>query len=223
MLHGAASTRTAVLDEAVELARRGYGVLLFDARGHGLSEGRAMDYGWWGETDTAAAVSYLTTRGDVDPGRIGAVGLSMGGEQAIGALAVDPRLRAVVAEGATGRTAADNAWLSEVYGRRGVLQERIDVLRYAVVDLLTDAPRPPSLRESAGAAAPRPILLIAAGEVPDERSAAEFIRSGAPRSVALWEVPGARHIGGLATASREWRERVTAFLDAALAPPAPPA
>jgi uncharacterized protein len=41
LLHGAGSTRHAVLDHAVVLARHGYGVLLFDARGHGRSGGRA--------------------------------------------------------------------------------------------------------------------------------------------------------------------------------------
>ena len=47
----------------------------------------------------------------------------MGGEEAIGAAATDDRIRAVVAEGATGRTAADKAWLSEEYGLAGVVQE----------------------------------------------------------------------------------------------------
>jgi len=220
LLHGAGSTRTSVLDEAVVLARHGYGVLLFDARGHGRSEGRAMAYGWNGDADTMAAVTFLTGRPDVQADRIGVVGLSMGGEQAIGALAADPRIRAAVAEGATGRTAADNAWFSEVYERRGSAQEMIDRLRFTFVDLLTEAPRPPSLRESAAAAAPRPILLIAAGEVPDEQHAAAYIRSGSPASVEVWVVAGARHTGGLATAPSEWRTRVTAFLDGALPPPA---
>ena len=35
LLHGAGSTRSNVLDHAVVLARHGYGVLLYDARGHG--------------------------------------------------------------------------------------------------------------------------------------------------------------------------------------------
>jgi uncharacterized protein len=44
------------------LARHGYGVLLFDARGHGRSEGRAMDFGWFGDLDVSAAVSFLVAR-----------------------------------------------------------------------------------------------------------------------------------------------------------------
>ena len=50
----------------------------------------------------------------------------MRGEEAIGAAATDPRIRAAVAEGATGRTAADKAWLSDAYGWRGRLQEGLE-------------------------------------------------------------------------------------------------
>lgn len=55
LLHGAGSTRSAVLPHAVVLADDGFGVLLYDARGHGRSQGRAMDFGWYGDLDVAAA------------------------------------------------------------------------------------------------------------------------------------------------------------------------
>ncbi|MGZ8804469.1 MAG: alpha/beta hydrolase, partial [Microbacterium sp.] len=103
LLHGAGSTRSNVLDHAEVLARHDYGVLLFDARGHGRSGGRAMDFGWYGDEDIAAAVSFLQSQPGVDDNRIAAVGMSMGGEEAIGAAGSDPRISAVVAEGATNR------------------------------------------------------------------------------------------------------------------------
>ena len=59
LLHGAGSTRSNVLDEAAVLARHGFGVLMIDARGHGDSAGRAMDFGWHGDADIAAATGYL--------------------------------------------------------------------------------------------------------------------------------------------------------------------
>jgi len=69
-----------------------------------------MDFGWYGEADVSAGVSYLAGRSDVDEGRIAVVGLSMGGEEAIGAAAAR-RIRAVVAEGATNRAFADrDSW-----------------------------------------------------------------------------------------------------------------
>lgn len=221
LLHGASSTRSNVLAQAAVLARRGYGVLFFDARGHGRSGGRAMEFGWYGELDTSAAVDYLSGRPDVDPERIGAVGMSMGGEQAIGAMGGDERIRAVVAEGATNRVLADRDWLVSEFGIQGRVQQVINRLEFAVVDLLTEAPEPPPLRSSAAEAAPRPILLIAAGNVADEQHADRSIRAASPETVDLWVVPGAGHTGALRTRPDEWEERVAGFLDRHLAEGAP--
>ncbi|MCU0259474.1 MAG: alpha/beta fold hydrolase [Ilumatobacteraceae bacterium] len=214
--HGSGSDRSDVLDHAVVLARNGYGVLMTDARGHGESEGRAMDLGWNGDADIDAAVDLLRTRPDVDPTRIAVVGLSMGGEEAIGAAAADPRIAAVVAEGATGRTAADKAWLSEEYGVRGWLQEQVDRLTYAFVRWFADPDDPISLADAVADAAPRPVLLIAAGDVPEEGQVAERLAEVAPSSVEVWEVEGAGHTDGLDTAPEEWERRVVRFLDGAL-------
>jgi fermentation-respiration switch protein FrsA (DUF1100 family) len=214
--HGAGSTRTDTLDHAAVLAEDGYGVLMMDARGHGLSGGRAMDFGWYGDQDIRAGVDFLTAQPDVDGGRIGVVGFSMGGEEAIGASAADPRIRAVVAEGASQRTATDKQWLSEEYGAAGALQEQLDRITYGVTDLLTPASPPTALRRAADLAAPRPLLLIAGGAVPDEQHAAEWIKAGSPDSVTVWVVPGSGHIAGLRTAPGQWRDQVTAFLDEAL-------
>ncbi|QYG93537.1 hypothetical protein HC251_14620 [Iamia sp. SCSIO 61187] len=216
VLHGAGSTRTDVLDHAVVLARHGLGVLLLDARGHGRSEGTAMDLGWWGDSDVAAAVTFLRGRPDVDDDRIGAVGLSMGGEEALGALGADPRLRAVVAEGATGRVAGDDAWLADVHGWRGSVQGVISRVRDATVAMLTDAPAPGSLRSAVAAAGPRRALVIAGGDVPDEGDVARDLQRTAPAVVEVWVVPGSGHTAGLATRPAEWEQRVVRFLEAQL-------
>ena len=216
LLHGAGSTRSGVLDQAVVLADHGYGVLLFDARGHGRSDGRAMDFGWYGDEDTAAAVSLLAGRADVSGGRIAAVGMSMGGEEALGALAADPRIKAVVAEGATNRVSGDKAWLSQEFGWRGVVMEGVEWLLYRTTDLLTAADPPITLRAAVTAAAPRPVLLIAGGDMPDEARAGRYIAAGSPSSVELWVVPDAGHTAGLDTDPQGWERRVTEFLDDAL-------
>jgi pimeloyl-ACP methyl ester carboxylesterase len=214
LLHGATSTRSSVLEQAVVLARHGYGVLLFDARGMGRSGGRAMDFGWYGDRDIEAAVDFVENRPDVDRTRIAALGESMGGEEAIGALAIDSRVRAVVAEGATNRIASDQAWLSDAYGIRGRFQLGVAWLTYGLTDLLTEASPPISLRDAVRAGAPRPVLLIAAGTVADEEHAARDIQAAAPDSVDIWVVPGATHTGGLRAQPADWEQHVVAFLDA---------
>jgi fermentation-respiration switch protein FrsA (DUF1100 family) len=214
--HGAGSTRSAVLDRAEVLVGSGYGALLIDARGHGDSGGTAMDFGWYGDLDIAAGTAYLASRADIDPARIGVVGFSMGGEEAIGAAASDPLIRAVVAEGATARQAADKVWLSDTYGWRGSIQESLERVQDRVTDFLTDASPPISLRSATTNATSTPFLLITAGNVPDEDHAAAYMKSGASERVTVWSVDGADHTGGFDIRPEEWRQRVVAFLDASL-------
>jgi dienelactone hydrolase len=213
VMHGSGSTRSDVLARAAVLARAGYGVVMIDARGHGDSGGRAMDFGWYGDLDIAAGTEFLASPAGVGPGRIGVVGFSMGGEEAIGAAAADRRIAAVVAEGATGRQASDKAWLSDVYGWRGWLQEQLEKVQYGITDYLTDASPPTALRAAVARASGTHFLLITAGNVDDERHAATHIRAGARDRVTVWDVDGADHIGGFETRPDEWRQRVLGFLD----------
>jgi pimeloyl-ACP methyl ester carboxylesterase len=215
--HGAGSTRSAVIGHAAVLAGGGYGVLLVDARGHGASEGRGMDFGWYGDEDVAGSLDFLTQQRGVDPARLAVVGMSMGGEEAIGAAATDSRIRAVVAEGAAGRTTADLAWLSDKYGPRGTFTRAwYWLLNGRLTDMLTDARPPVSLHDAVALAAPRRVLLIAAGDVPDEASAVAYIRSASPDTVEVWQVPHTGHTQGLRTHPQQWQRRVLSFLDQAM-------
>lgn len=211
LLHGSGSTRASVVDHADVLAAEGYGVLAFDARGHGDSTGRGMRWGWFGDTDVGAAVAYLEARPDVDAGRVAAVGLSMGGEEALGAARAG--LRAVVAEGVTGRSADDLGWLT-AYGWRGRAQLVLERAKTTVADLLSTAHRPVPLRAAVAATPSRPVLLIVAGDVPDETLAARALSAG-QKQVSVWTVEGAGHTGGLRTDPDRWTREVAGFLDAA--------
>src|SRR6266508_5652683 len=102
-LHGSGGNRPAVLGHAALLARHGYGVLLLDVRGHGNSGGQ-FTLGWDANLDIDAAIAYLRARPEVDPDRIGALGLSMGGEVAMQAAAHTDKLKAVVSDGAGARS-----------------------------------------------------------------------------------------------------------------------
>lgn len=215
-LPGSGSNRSATLGQAAVLARHGYGVLMVDPRGQGRSGGHAMDAGWYGDRDIEAAVRFLQRRPDVDDARIGVLGLSMGGEEAIGAAAADPAIRAVVAEGATHRTAADKAGYLPG-GVAGALQRGLDRLTYGTAALLSPAPQPDTLHKAIALARQAQFLLIAAGKGVDEPEAAAYLQTAAPARVRTWTVAGAAHVGGLATAPTEWTARVTSFLDGALA------
>ena len=215
--HGASSTRGDAVDEAAVLVDAGYGVLVTDARGHGASGGRAMDFGWWGDADVTAAVAYVAAQPGVDGEHVGLLGLSMGAEEAIGAAPAIPSVAAVVAEGATARDAVDKTWMRDEYGAGGWVQSLLDLPTFGLTDLLTDAPRPTPLVDAVGDAGAH-FLVIAAGEEPDEAQVAERLAAAAPDRVETWVVDGAPHTGGLATDPAGWTQRVLAFLDATLAP-----
>ena len=217
LLHGGggASNRTSVLAQTRVLVDHGYSVLAFDARGHGRSGGDGMDWGWYGDLDIAGALDFLESRTDIDRGRLAAIGLSMGGEQAMTAAASDPRIKAVVAEGATNRVLADDdAFLPSHPGRW--VNIAADWIKYGVTDWITGARPPMALTSTVVAIAPRPVLLITAGTVADEARAAANFQAAAPTSVEVWNVDGASHTSGLATAPTEWETRVIGFLDQAI-------
>jgi len=216
LLPGAGSTRTSVLGQAAVLARHGYGTLLVDTRGHGRSGGHAMDFGWWGNRDLAAAVSFLDRQSGVRAGKIAVLGESMGGEQALAVAGSDSRIRAVVAEGATGQQLADHGW--RPHDVTGVIDRGMEWVMYTAAGLISGAPRPMSIPDAIRAADGRPTLIIAGGAVADEPIAARWFRAASPATVEVWVVPHAGHTQGLATAPRAWEAHVTGFLDAALRP-----
>lgn len=83
------------------LTSRGLACLIFNGPGQGgtirvLGVPTIPDY----ERPVAAAIDYLTARSDIDPDRIGLLGVSMAGYYAMRAAAFEPRLKAVVAWGA---------------------------------------------------------------------------------------------------------------------------
>jgi hypothetical protein len=73
-----------------------------------------------------------------------------------------------------------------------------------------------TLRDAVAATSPRPVLLIAAGAMPDEAKAGRYIQAASPGTVELWEVAGAGHTGALRTDPAGWEQRVTTFLGTAL-------
>ena len=140
----------------------------------------------------------------------------MGGEQAVGAAGADPRIRAVVAEGVTGRSAADLDWLVDAYGWRGTVTQTVHRLQTAIAEALSPAGPPPPLREALSSGEAGPVLLIVAGERADELHAATALEDASPESVNIWVVDGAGHTAGLRTDPDGWRERVLGFLAKAL-------
>jgi uncharacterized protein len=210
-LHGSGSNRTATLEHAAMLARHGYGVLLLDLRGHGNSGGQVA-LGWDANLDIDAALAYLHTRPDVDVQRIGALGLSMGGEVAMQAAAHTEGLKAVVSDGAGARSLGD--WLS---GPVNPLAVPAMWTSTNVMALFTGLTPPPPLTELIPRIAPRPLLIISAGHgMGGEVELSDLFYAAAGNPKQHWQIPEAEHTGGLVARPQEYEAMVIGFFNAAL-------
>lgn len=198
--------------QARMLVRNGFGVLMVDPRGYGSSQGDPNAYGWGSSRDIDAAVAWLRTQPDVQDGRIGGLGLSVGGEQMIEAAAGNDGLKAVVSEGAGLRS------VREALARRGpnalelALQYPQDLVQTAAVWVLSGEAPPPSLADAAARIAPRAVFFIY-GEngqaIEPALNPVYYDAAGEPKEI--WEVPGAGHTGGIRAQPAEYERRVVAF------------
>jgi uncharacterized protein len=196
------------------LARHGYGVLLFDRRGEGESEGDPNGFGWQGERDIHAAVAYLQRRPDVDPERIGGIGLSVGGEMMIEAAAESTALKAIVSEGGSSRSVRD-----ELANPGGAWQELIGTgVATAATALFSDNLPPRSLKSLAPEISGAAFFVYGERGQPAERPANRAFYAAAHEPKEIWEVPGSGHIGGTEAQPQEYERRVTAFFDRELRP-----
>jgi hypothetical protein len=195
------------------LVRHGYGVLLFDRRGEGDSEGDPNAVGWNGDRDIKAAIAFLRERPDVDPERIGGMGRSVGGELMLETAAETDALKAVMSDGAgirSVREASVAAWSDKVLAVP--VWSGITVATAVFSD---DAP-PPNLNDIVDRIAPRPVFFVYAelGQGGEDLSQDFYESASEPKTV--WKVPGAKHTGGIDTRPREYERRMVGFFDEAL-------
>jgi fermentation-respiration switch protein FrsA (DUF1100 family) len=199
--------------QARMLIRHGYGVLLFDRRGEGRSEGDPNAFGWEGDSDLHAAAAYLRGRTDVDPERIGGIGLSVGGEMLIHAAAHSDVFKAIVSEGASGQSIRDG--LANGDKRDAFLGGGAVSLATAV---FTNGLPPPSLKSEVSKIAPNAVFFVygenGQGGSEEKPNKGFYAAAGNPKEI--WEVPGGQHIAGITTRPREYERRVVAFFDRVL-------
>ena len=197
------------------LARHGYGVLLFDRRGEGDSDGEPNAWGWGGSRDIDAAIAYLRRRDDVDPGRIGGIGLSVGGEMMIEAAAETDGLAAVVSEGAGARSTTEDMDEDDSGLAKYTLGFAMSAVKTAAVAVSSNQAPPANLKDLA-AKVEQPMLLIAAPNAPTGEKLNRGYAKAAGDSATLWEIPESGHVGGLEARPEEYERRVVGFFNEAL-------
>ena len=236
LLHGTGGKKEELLPNMRTLADRGFATAAIDSRHHGerITKGSGNDqyFGAMLETyrtgkggpylydtvwDVLRLVDYLETRPDVDPKRIGIMGISKGGTEAYLAAAVDPRfLVAVPIIGVQGyRWALDNnQWQPRIAMFRPPVESAakdagVTQVDAAFVRRFYDRVVPGIYGDyDAGSMmaliAPRPLLAINGDSdsrtpLPGVEEAvavarAAYIRMGAEDKLALYLQPNAGHV-----------------------------
>ena len=218
IVHGHSSNRAGPATGTLGLMRglidHGYGVLAFDLRGCGDSEGTTSSVGYFEQMDLLGALDFLVSRG-ADRRRLGVLGVSLGAVVALlvcawpgtaAAVVADSAfadLQMIMAEGASGRRRTLRLfgpgvrWMSRLlYG--------IDVAGVSPASALAGSDTR---------------AFIIHGER-DQRvppfHATLLARAGSLPARDVWIVPGSGHADAYRTHREEYVARVTAFFDAAL-------
>jgi fermentation-respiration switch protein FrsA (DUF1100 family) len=203
------------LAPAVLLAWHGYGVLAFDWRAHGASDGDLSTLGYHEVRDVAGGLAWLQAQPEVDRGRIGMLGESMGAVIAIRAAAQMADIRAVVAVSPypTAEEALRNVWRGTGLPAFPFVPLQIAISQWRTGLDLDDLD---SLAHVA-AISPRPILILAGGQDPIiGPNAGQRFYAAAGEPKALWFEPSLGHLNFLDVYPAEYERRVVGFFDRAL-------
>ena len=215
MVHGLAGSMSSVIHQAAALAKSGYCVLLLDLRAHGSSQGNTSTFGISEANDILGAVDYLQTRSELDPQRIGALGISLGAQAVLRGAIDAPQIQALVLEGLATTSLEDHG------GKPTSLQRKINYpinwLVYRLGDWMAGL-RAPESTTSVLSKFGRPVLLIACGRG-KEIYFNRLFYAAAKDPKYLWEIPKTRHAAGFYQDMDGYRKKVVGFFDAALATP----
>ena len=209
-LHGVSECMIVGLPMTKELHEQDFNVFLYDSRRHGDSGGKYCTYGFYEKHDVSTVINYLGQRADIHLGNIGVFGSSMGAAIAIQAAALDPRIRAVVAESgfASLRTVFDD------YQKR-MIKMPWHYLRNLVIK------RSEHLAHFKSSAV-SPLEAVQVIQVPlfilhgtaDDRirsQYSELLYKSAHLPKELWLIPGAKHHNMAEVGGEEYTRRIVEF------------
>ena len=186
-------------------AGHGYGVIAWDFRAHGKSEGEFSSLGYYEMLDAKAALDFVLAQPGVE--HVGAWGGSMGAVTMIRATAHYPEIEALVADSPFA-TLQDEMDLRVPFPViRGLI--RFFAERQSGVRL--DAVRPV---EDIARISPRPVFLIQGmgdGMVPLDSAQRLYEAAGEPRQV--WEEKDVPHLNMYAFYKTRYTKRVIKFFD----------
>jgi uncharacterized protein len=194
------------------LVRHGYGVLVFDRRGEGESDGDPNALGWAFDRDLKGALRFLSGRPDVDQSRIGGLGLSVGGEALLQTAAETRGLSAIVSDGAGSRSVREDVVRVSASELPAIV---ISSVMTAGTTVFANQLPPPSLKDLVREIAPTAVFFVYAtkGAGGEDNNPDYYEAAGNPKQI--WKVDTS-HTHGLTDHPQEYERRVVGFFDRTL-------
>jgi fermentation-respiration switch protein FrsA (DUF1100 family) len=184
---------------------QGYGVLAWDFRAHGKSEGAFSSLGYYETLDAKAALNFVLAQPGVD--HVGAWGGSMGAVTMIRAAARYPEIEALVAD-------SPFATLDDEVNVQVPLPVMRPLIRFFAEresGITLDQVRPV---DDIGRISPRPVFLIQGmGDRMVLLDSAQRLYNAAGEPRQLWLEEGVSHLNMYIYHKTEYTERVIGFFD----------
>ena len=186
-------------------ASHGYGVLAWDFRGHGASEGDMVTLGYNEVLDAEAALAYALAQPEVE--HIGGWGGSMGAVTMIRATANNPEIEALVADSPF-TTLEDELDLRVPYP---LLNPLIRFFAEQETGLCFEMLRP---IDEIGSISPRPVFIIQGmGDMMVPVNSAERLYAAAGEPRQIWIEADVPHLNMYAYYRTSYTKRVIKFFD----------
>jgi fermentation-respiration switch protein FrsA (DUF1100 family) len=204
--HGHASHRWT--DMHVFFAEAGYGVLSWDFRAHGASEGDLSTIGYYEAVDVETALDFALNQEGVNC--VGAWGGSMGGAAVILAAARRPEIQAVVVDSAFAAIEDE----LEIVVRLSLMRPFVRFLLEQQTGLKAEMFKP---EDQISEINPRPVFIIqglADGVI--ALDSAERLYASAVEPRYIWTEPNVGHLGMRNAYPEVYQTRVIAFFDSSL-------
>jgi len=187
------------------LAKKGYGVLSWDARAHGESDGEVSTIGYLEVLDVKAALEYVETQPDVN--HIGAWGGSMGAATLIRATAQFPQIEALFVDSSFASLNDEFDFL--------VPYPVINPLAKFIAEIQTGIPLDEiNPLNDIALISPRPVYIVhSLGDTVAPPDAGEKLFNAAHEPRFLWEEKDAAHLSIHLLNERRYQRKLIGFFD----------
>ncbi len=205
-------TRSVFLPLFKPLWEAGYNLLAYDMRGQGLSDGDHYTYGQKEQQDLLGVVGYVKSKGFA-PGKIGALGWSMGAATSLLAMGATPDIKATVSDSAYGDFSQSiNSRFSGITKLPPFFMSGILVAGSLFYGVDVNKVKPVEAIKNIGN---RHVFIIHCTE-DDNVPVSEAYRlkeAGGANISEFWILPGLKHVGAFEAYPTEYTRRVVAFFD----------